>query len=401
MYKLILSILTITLLITCSNTKNSEQNIYNVENNLFEFKSPASMFDPDSTQLANPLALPDRMDHFKVPGVSIAVIDDNKIDWTKAYGIMDGNTNEPVTTETIFEAASTSKFVTAVLALHFVQKGVLDLDINVNNYLKSWKVPDNDFTQDEKVTLRRLLTHQAGLPTTNFSYDEEIGYPTLINVLDGELPALNKPAIPELIPGVQWQYSNVAYDVIQLLIEDVTGKTFQQNACEIIFKPLGMSNSTFIYPLDDDMKKFEAMPHDGDGTSLEPIMHLTALAHGGLTTTPTDLATFTSEVMLSYNGKSEKIINQDITKLLFNNELDLDPIMFEMPISEGLGVLLIENNNNLVFTHPGSNLPGLNCWLIGWLEKGTAIIVMTNGAMGEVLAMEIISAFNYKYNNTI
>jgi len=241
------------------------------------------------------------------------------------------------------------------------------------------------------------LTHTAGLPSTNFSHDETVGYPTLINVLNGELPALNKPAFPELVPGSQWQYSNVAYGVIQLLLEDITGKPFHYLAEEVIFKPLGMTNSTFEYPLTVEKKHLEAMPHDADGVSCEPSMHLTALAHGGLTTTPADLAKFTNEIMRSYRGKSEKILSQKMTKQLFAKELDLDPRMLGIPLSEGLGVFLINNNNDLIFIHPGSNLPGLNCWLIGWTNRGTAIIVMTNGAQGELLAMEIISAFIQEY----
>jgi CubicO group peptidase (beta-lactamase class C family) len=101
------------------------------------FKSPAGMFQPDSAQLANPKKIIERMEFYKVPGVSIAVINNYQIEWAKAYGVMNANTNDPVTTETIFEAASTSKFVTAVIALHFVQKGLIDLDANVNDYLKS------------------------------------------------------------------------------------------------------------------------------------------------------------------------------------------------------------------------------------------------------------------------
>lgn len=285
--------------------------------------------------------------------------------------------------------------------MNFVQKELLDLDSDVNTYLKSWKIPDNKFTTVEKVTLRRLLTHKAGLPTTNYSCDENFGYPSLINVLDGELPALNKPAIPEIVPGNQWQYSNVGYNVIEQLIEDVSGKSFSQNAEEIIFKPLKMDNSTFVYPLSEEKIEREAMPHDAEGNSLKPSMHFTAFAHAGLTTTPTDLAKFTREIMMAYKGKSNKILSKETAHLLFNNEFDLDPQMFGMPISEGLGVLLLESGDNLVFAHPGSNLPGLNCWLIGWLDKGNAIVVMTNGAMGEVLAMEIISAYNQRYNKTL
>jgi CubicO group peptidase (beta-lactamase class C family) len=358
------------------------------------------MFQPDSAQLANPKTLTDGMEYYKVPGVSISVINDNQIEWSKPYGTKDKNTGAAVTTETIFEAASTSKFITAAMALHFVQKGLIELDTNVNEYLTSWNVPDNEFTISEKVTLRRLLTHQAGMPTTNFSHDENAGYPTLLNVLNGESPALNEPAIPELVPGTVWQYSNVAYDVIQLLLEDISGKPFQQIAEEIIFAPLGMDNSTFVYPLDSAKKKREAMPHDDKGISREPAMHLTAVAHAGLTTTPTDLAKFTNEMMLSYRGQSETILSQEMTKQLFNKEFNLDPGMFGIPLSEGLGVFLTGKGKDLLFMHPGSNIPGLNCWLIGWPERGTAAIVMTNGAKGELLAMEIISAINLEYNET-
>ena len=401
MQKLITTLFFLLIAISCSQqnqVSEINQKLERVENGLIEFKSPAGMFQPDSAQLANPKKINERMKYYNVPGVSIAVIHNYELEWTKAYGTKDVNTSAPVTTETIFEAASTSKFITAVMVLKFVQKGVIDLDADVNVYLKSWHVAENVFTQKEKVTLRRLLTHQAGLPTSNFNHDENVGYPKLLDVLNGESPALNKPAIPELIPGSQWQYSNVAYDVIQLLLEDVTGKSFQQIAEEIIFKPLGMNNSTFEYPLNSERKEREAMPHDGEGTSCKPSMHLTALAHGGLTTTPTDLAKFTNEMMLSYRGKSEKIISQEMTRRLFNKELDLDPQMFGIPLSEGLGVLLMGESKDLLFMHPGSNLPGLNCWLIGWPNRGNALVIMTNGAKGEILAMEIISAIILEYN---
>jgi CubicO group peptidase (beta-lactamase class C family) len=338
------------------------------------------------------------MEHYKIPGVSIAVINDDRIEWTKVYGTMDVNSGAPVTTETIFEAASTSKFITSVMALHFVQSGLIDLDTNVNDYLKSWQIPDNEFTKDEKVTLRRLLTHRAGMPTTNFGYKD--GIPTLIDVLNGAPPATNKPAIPEFVPGSQWQYSNVAYDVIQLLLEDVSGKPFQQIAEELVFEPLGMSNSTFVYPLDSGKKKHEAMPHDAEGISREPGMHQTALAHGGLMTTPTDLAAFTLEMIRSYQGKSEKILSQRTTKQLFTIECEIDQKKTPLPFSEGLGVFLMGEGKDLAFTHPGENGPGFTSWLIGWPERGTGVVIMTNGIQGHSLSMEIISAIHREYNRT-
>ena len=375
-----------------------EQRIFNLKTGRIEFTLLDSLFQPNRTQLANPKTLVERMKHYNTPGVSVAVINNYKTEWAKGYGTMDVNTGALVTTETIFEAASTSKLLTAVLALHFVQKGLLELDANVNHYLKSWQVPDNEFTSEEKVTLRRLITHQSGLPSTNYGHDESMGYPTLIDVLNGESPALNKPAIPEFVPGSKWQYSNIGYNVIQLLLEDVSGKSFQELAEEIIFSPLEMKSSTFIYPLDPERKKLEAMPHDAQGNSCEPAMHRTALAHGGLTTTPTDLAKFVNELMLSYQGKSEKMLSQEMTRQLFNKECEIDKKQFPLPFDEGLGTFLMGEGKDFLFANPGNNYPGLNCWLIGWPERGTGAVIMDNAANYGLLSVEIISAINREYN---
>jgi CubicO group peptidase (beta-lactamase class C family) len=399
--KLIATMAVLSILISCSQTEPNQiaQRMNRVENGLIEIKSPADMLRLDSTQLANAKTITERMEHYKVPGVSIAVINDDHIEWTKVYGTMDVNSGAPVTTETIFEAASTSKFITAVMALHFVQRGLIDLDANVNDYLKSWQIPDNEFTKDEKVTLRRLLSHRAGIPYSNYGFSG-VGYPTLIDVLNGAPPAVNKPAIPEFVPGSRWQYSNVGYDVIQLLLEDVSGKPFQQIAEELVFEPLGMSNSTFVYPLDSGKKIHEAMPHDAEGISREPGMHLTALAHGGLTTTPTDLAAFTLEMIRSYQGKSEKILSQRTTQQLFTIESDTDPKTVGFLASEGLGVFLMGEGKDLAFIHQGENGPGFTSWLIGWPERGTGVVIMTNGIQGHSLSVEITNAFHREYNRT-
>ena len=376
-----------------------EQQIYDFAQGKIEFARLDSIFIPSTEQLANPKTLQERMEQYNTPGVSIAVINNNQIEWAKGYGIMDANTGAPVTTETIFEAASVSKLLTAVMALHFVEKGLFDLDANINQYLKSWQVPENEFTSEEKVTLRRLLTHQSGLPSTNYSHDKSKGYPTLIDILNGESPALNKPATPEFVPGSKWQYSNIGYNVIQLLLEDVTGKSFQQVADEIIFTPLKMKTSTFIYPLDPKKQKLEAMPHDAEGNSKKPLMCRIAVAQGGLTTTPTDLAKFTLELMLSYQGKSEKILSQEMTRQLFTKESEIDKVQFPLPFDEGLGTFLMGEGKNLLFANPGNNYPGLNCWLIGWPEHGTGAVIMDNGGKyGGILGVEIISAINMEYN---
>jgi len=376
---------------SCSVQKQDQrvvQNIRNVENGLLEVKiGPQGL---ERTQ--NAATLSARMAFYNVPGLSIAVINDNKIEWARGYGVLKAGTGTPVTTESLFEAASTSKLVTAAIALRYVQEGALKLDEDVNAYLRSWRIPENEFTREKKVTLRLLLTHQSGLPTTNFGYDAEAGIPTLIQVLNGESPAQNRPAVAEFVPGSKWQYSNIGYDVIQQLLEDVAGKPFEHVAREIVFEPLGMKSSTFAYPLEPALQAREAMPHDETGAAGEHRMHHTALAHGGLMTTPSDLALFAVELMRAYQGKSERILSQDMARQMLHGELDLDPGVFGgIALGEGLGVFLRGKGQGFSFLHPGSNLPGTTCWLEACPASGQGVVIMANGAQSELLSFEILS----------
>jgi len=387
-------------IISCSRRNSDDlvkQRIVRIENGLIEFTSPKDLFQAGSVEGGSLRALAERMNHYHTPGVSIAVINDFALDWAKPYGVLRTDGDRLVAVDSFFEAASTSKLVTAAIVLHHVEKGILSLDEDINTYLRSWKLPENDFTRQQKVTLRLLLTHQAGLPTTNFPQKENAGDPTLVQVLRGESPAMNKPAVVEYVPGTKWQYSNIGYVVVQQILEDAIGKPFSRIARETVFEPLKMKNSTFTYPLDRKRQASEAWPHDEEGTLREPQMVLNAQAHGGLMTTPSDLALFTVELMQAYNGRSGRLLSKKTARLMFTKVLDLDPAMFGIPLSEGLGVLLYGEGDNLMFAHPGSNSPGMNCWLFGFPKTGRGAVIMTNGASGEILAMEIISAINREY----
>ena len=376
-----------------------EQRIRAVETGLVEFTTPADMFRADSTRSENLRTLSERMEHYKVPGVSIAIVSDFAPGWARAYGVLRAGGDAPVTTGTFFQAASTSKLVAAAIVLHYVDSGVLSLDEDVNRYLKSWRLPESEFTRQQKVTLRLLLTHQAGLPSTNFPQQEGAGDPTLVQVLNGEPPATNKPAVVEQTPGAKWQYSNIGYVVIQQVLEDVLSKPYPRIAEEVVFNPLKMKNSTFVYPLAPKLRAREAMPHDADGVLRQPEIGPPALAQGGLVTTPSDLAVFAAELMRAYAGRSSHLLTRESVRLMFRGQVDLDPAMFGAPFSQGLGPILYGEGNGFAFILPGSNSPGMNCWLLGYPVTGRGVVVMTNGAMGEVLAMEVISAFNREYDS--
>lgn len=376
--------------------KNTQvpQRIQNIENGLREFNPGVRA---SNVGIPTPLTLADRMVFYQVPGLSLAVINNNRIEWAKGYGILKAGDPARVTTGSYFEAASTSKLATAVTALHYVQKGALKLDEDVNRYLRSWKIEENEFTKTKKVTLRLLLTHQSGLPATNFPYDDKRGAPTLVQVLKGELPAKNKRAAVEFIPGSRWQYSNLGYVLIQLVLEDVLGKPFDRIVRETLFEPLGMTSSTFTYPLKPGLRAKEAWPHDGQGMAREPLLLPAAMAHGGLLTTPSDLALLTIELISAYQGKSERVLSKDMARQMFHKELDLDPRLMGFPCGEGLGVFLFGEAKDLGFVHPGYNSPGATSWLLGFPELGQGVVIMTNSAKGESLVYELLPAFIFVY----
>jgi CubicO group peptidase (beta-lactamase class C family) len=370
------------------------QKITRMENGLVAFNPGAPAV---AGQAAKLLTLAERMAFYKVPGVAIVMIDHNHIEWTKGYGVLKAGSAAAVTPESFFEAASTTKAVIAAIVLGLVQEGKLDLDADVNGYLKSWHIAENDFTKVQKVTLRLLLSHRAGLPMTNFPYDEKGLPPTLLQVLKGEAPAGNKAAVVELLPGSKWQYSNIGYAVIQQLLEDVLAKPLEQIARERVFKPLTMTSSTFVYPLIPVRQKKEALPHDEQGVTGTPAMHPAALAQGGLITTPTDLARFACDLLRAYNGRSGGLLAPATVQRMLNKEVDLDPRLFGFPVAEGLGVFIAGSGKGLSFSHPGQNYPGATSWLLAYPELGQGVVIMTNGAKGDLLTLEIIAALSALY----
>lgn len=378
----------------------ADQRILNVENGLVAMTAPsiAEQFRPAHIRTPEKATLMERMEHYGVPGVSIALIDDCKIAWAKGYGVLESGGDTPVTTETVFESASTTKLLTSAIALRLVEQKKLDLDYDVNRRLESWEIPDNEFTRDEKVTLRRLLTHQSGLNRPEGGFDEVEGSsPSLLDILKGESPALNDAAVVEYVPGSRHQYSNFGYLVIQLLLEDVTGSDFALLARKTVFQPLGMKNSTLVHPLSDDFRRRAALPHDGDMKSYDRPQSRTALAQGGLVTTPSDLARFTIELMRACRKKSARVISLAKAEQMYNAELAIDDQQYFGMTGQGLGVFLMDVGHHRYLLYPGFNEPGATCMLIASPDTGSGVVIMTNGAAGLQLSLEILAAVVNEY----
>lgn len=154
-----------------------------------------------------------------------------------------------------------------------VERGELTLDDDVNAKLKSWKVPENEFTQKEKVTLRRLLSHTAGLTVHGFpGYDINERMPSVVQVLDG---AGNTAAVRvNVVPGSISRYSGGGYTVMQQLVSDVTGKSFPEYVSEAVLAPLGMSSSTYRQPIPHDRAPETASGHYADRSVVPGKWHV-------------------------------------------------------------------------------------------------------------------------------
>ena len=318
--------------------------------------------------------LADRMEELNVPGVSVAVINNGEIEWAKGYGLADKVREIPVTTGTLFQAASISKPVAAMAALKFVEDGLLDLDQNVNEKLTGWQIPNNEFTTERKVTLRGLLNHTAGTTVWGFpGYERGGDIPSTVGVLDGEG---NTDAIRVWKePGESWRYSGGGYTVMQLMLSDVAGKPFPQLMAETVLEPLGMSGSTYEQPLPENRHAQAATAYAGDGTPIERDWHVyPEMAAAGLWTTPTDLAKYVLEVQRAYAGEG-LVLSQDMTRQM------LQPGMND----HGLGPSISGDR----FGHGGSNA-GFRCRLTAFIEGGRGAVVMTNSDNGSRIAREIL-----------
>ena len=331
-------------------------------------------------------SLEEQMARHHVPALSIAVIDDYEIAWTRAHGLADVGAQRAATPATVFQASSISKAVTAAVALRLVEQGLLDLDRDVNDTLTSWKVPENAFTAQSEVTLRRLLAHAACVnrPEGGFGHDGP-PYPTTSNVLNGERPADNAPARVECVPGTEIRYSNFGYVIVQQLVEDAAGRPFPELARELVFDPLAMASSTFAQPLPESLEARAAVPHDENGQPQARSFNPHAVAQGGLWTTPSDLARFLIDFMLAGSTGSSRILSDAASREMLRSqfpELEGGGLL-------GLGFALL---GDWGLVGAGAD-PGFRSLMMGFPGQGGGIVVMLNGEGGELLQLRVLLNF--------
>jgi CubicO group peptidase (beta-lactamase class C family) len=329
-------------------------------------------------------SLKERMAFYDVNAVSIAVIKDYKVEWIKAYGYADLSEKKLATTQTLFQAASISKSINSLGILKLVEQGKLGLDDDINNYLKDWKFPYDSISKGKKISIAKLLSHQAGLSTSGFAgYEKGKDLPTTIGILDGLKPANSNPVRSIFEPSLKYQYSGGGITITQLILENITGEKYEDYMMMNILTSLKMNNSSFNQPPVKDKESLLATGYNM-GNEVEGKYHIyPEMAAAGLWTNPTDLSKYIIETQLSLLGNSNKILSKEMSAKRVENNL---------------GVFLDDFSGVKYFGHSGGNA-GFVCYYIGSFEDGNGMVVMTNDRSSMLLdeiVCSIASLNNWK-----
>ena len=321
-------------------------------------------------------SLKERMAFYNVQGLSIAVINNYKIEWAKGYGWADTLEHRPVTIQTLFQAASISKSLNGIGVLKLVQDKKLDLSTDINEYLKSWKFPYDSISKNKKITVANLLSHTAGLNIHGFpGYKKDASLPLITEILKGKKPSNTEAIHSQFEPGLKFQYSGGGTLVSQLIIMDITNQPYDEYMLQNVLKPMGMTNSLYTQPPTEDKKQLLATAYHTNGKRVNGKYYIyPELAAAGLWTNPTDLCNYIIETQLSYQNKSCKVLACEMTKLRLTPYLDG---------SSALGVFIENRGTEKYFYHSGGN-EGFCCKYYGSFD-GKGVVIMSNSDNRQII----------------
>jgi CubicO group peptidase (beta-lactamase class C family) len=335
----------------------------------------------------------DRMAYYKVNGLSIAVIDNYKIEWVKEYGWADTAEKRKVTASTLFQAASVGKSIHAAGTMKLVENGRLDPDKDINTYLKRWKFPYDSISKRKKITTLHLLSNSAGLSVHGFDgYKWDHPLPNIIQILNGEPPSNSPPVRSVLEPGTKFLYSGGGYTISEMMVEDITGSMYADFIEKTVLKPIGMNQTYYHGGLTKEAKKNLATAYRFDGKPIGCKYHIYPenACGASLWSTPTDLAKFIIELQLSLDGKKNKLLNAETTRMLFT------PYVSNF---YGLGFFIEKKGDEKYFHHTGLN-EGFVSDYYGSMKGGRGVVIMANTdfASNSDITEEIINSVASIYN---
>lgn len=322
-------------------------------------------------------AIADRMAEYGTPGAALAVIEGGKIAFIRGYGTRKAGEDWPVDGDTVFSAGSVSKLVNAALVLRLVQEGTLDLDADIRGYLKRWQPKENRRSRGKPITLRQILAHTAGFSQHGFpDFLPGEPLPSITDTLNGKKPAKHGRVKIQSVPGERMKYSGGGITVSQLVIEDVTGLSYEQAARRYVFDPLKMDRSTFASPLPEDYGNI-AYAHDEEGAPTALPRGYEAFpeqAASGLWVSANDLATF----MIAFVS-DETFLRADLRETVTTRASNS---------WHGMGLRINFHEGRTVLHHGGAN-NSYKASVEYHPDTGDGFVTLTNAARGRSLGFEL------------
>lgn len=341
-----------------------------------------------------------------VPGVSLAIIDDGQIVHARGYGYLTRAARTPAGERTLFQACSLSKPLVATALMQLFEEGRLELDAPVNDYLRSWQIPDSELTRSTPITVRHLLTHTSGLTAgMHPGYVRGSRIPDdIVEILEGRPPANTKPVRPS-IPVGTWRYSNGAFVVAQLLLEELTGEPLAAYMQREILDPLGMRDSTYESPFPPRYADRAARGHDDNGRELEGgWREHRAQAVAGLWSTASDIARSMIALQNTAAGEQGLLLEPETARLMLTPvPVEPGPRLSEVPVfdpRQGMAYLLEgldpETGASLRFWAWGDNT-GYKALQVGLIYGKKGAVIMTNSQSGVGITRPIVELIAREY----
>jgi CubicO group peptidase (beta-lactamase class C family) len=330
-------------------------------------KDPATHAGATVRQLESDI--PELMKKGRVPGLAIAVVRDGKPAWVHGFGTKEAKTDQPVTGETVFEAASLSKPLFAYGVLKLVEQGKLNLDVPLTTYL-----PKPYIAGDErlaKITARIVLSHRTGFP--NWRGD------------DGLLPIY-------FMPGERFSYSGEGYIYLQYVLERITGKPLNEYMTETVFTPLGMTSSSYVWRPDFDA--LTATGHDPQGKPVPLWKPKEAGAASTLNTTAKDYALFVAAILKGKGLKRATLREMETPQIALDPECRIctkrEPKQLSKNLFWGLGWGIQRTDRSDALWHWGDN-GAFKCFVMAEPRTKSGVVMFANSENGLEIAKPLIN----------
>lgn len=313
--------------------------------------------------------IPVLMKEYDIPGVNIALVQKGKTTWTKAYGYADLEKGRKMTVDTYCRVESISKPVTAWGVMKLVEQGKIELDRPVVQYIKNWKFPESKYSV-ERMTVRQLLSHSAGMPIGNFMdrFSPNDKMPSLQESLYEESVLMQEP-------GLSFSYSDTGFNLLELLIEEVTGRDFAEYMQKEVLIPLGMYRSSFNWS--ENFNPAVPVAYDLKGTPI-PVYIYPKKASGGLFASVEDIAGFVTAGMTNFSRAGNQVLTSQSINELYTPMVNIPGFYGLAFDSYGLGHFIESLHSGKQAVSHG----GQGC---GWMthfhsvpESGDGIVIFAN-----------------------